>query len=269
VGFKQRERRDSQMTPSPNRLRRRRAPAALAIAFALGLGGCAGDSTGLGVNLVPQEQVQAMGVEAWNAIRQQTPASNNSGYQQTAQRVGNAILRGAGYDPSTWEIVVFQGDEVNAFALPGRKIGVYEGMFGVADTPDQLAAVIGHEVAHVEAHHAAERANTEVGTQLGTQIIGAALGAAGVAPPETITQVLGLGAQYGVALPYGRNQELEADRLGLHYMANAGYDPDAAVRVWQQMATLGGQPPEFLSTHPSPERRIAALQQEAAQIKGR
>lgn len=258
------------MMPSSmtSRTRSRRAPAVVAVAFALGLGGCAGDDTGLGLNLVPQDEVQAMGVEAWNAIRQQTAASNNSRYQQRAEQVGDAILRGAGYDPATWEIVVFQGDEVNAFALPGRKIGIYEGMFRVAETNDQLAAVIGHEVAHVEAQHAAERVNTEAGTQLGTQIIGAALGAAGVAPPETVTQVLGLGAQYGVALPYSRNQELEADRLGLRYMADAGYDPHAAVTVWQRMAQLGGQPPEFLSTHPNPERRITALREEAAQIQG-
>src|SRR3546814_7480542 len=116
-----------------------------------------------------------MGLDAWQKIRAETSPSGNAGYQQTAAQVASNILSASGRDPGEWEVVVFQGDQVNAFALPGKKIGVYEGMFRVADDPAQLAAVIGHEVAHVEAHHSAERVNTQVATQLGTPLDAAAL----------------------------------------------------------------------------------------------
>jgi predicted Zn-dependent protease len=236
----------------------------MAVVALLAVGGCA-SGTGFGLNLVGEEQVQEMGLNTWNTIRTQKRVSTNQAYAERARTVGARILRGAGYDPATWEIVVFQGEEVNAFALPGRKIGIYEGMFKVADTPDELAAVIGHEIAHVGAHHAAQRVNTETSTQLGAQLAGVAAGAAGVAPPESVAQVLGTGAKYLVALPYSRNQEIEADRLGLRYMRKAGFNPRAAITLWQKMAKTGGsQGPEFLSTHPEPQRRIEALEAEIA-----
>ena len=224
-----------------------------------GTAGCAG-GTGLGVDLVSTAQVETMGLETWQAIREQTKASDNRKFQQVAQEVARNVLSAAGENPSAWEIVVFQGDEVNAFALPGRKIGVYEGMFRIADTPDQLAAIIGHEIGHVEQHHSAERVNTQAGTQLGTELIARALGAANVAPPETVAQIVGTGLTYGVVLPYSRNQELEADEIGLRYMVRAGYNPRAAVELWREMGAMGNRQPEFLSTHPDPERRMAALE---------
>src|SRR3546814_4029948 len=137
------------------------------------------------------------------------------------------VLRGAGEKPADWEVVVFQGAEANAFALPGNNIGVYEGMLQVAKTDDQLAAVIGHEIAHVERAHAVERVNSEATTQLGVQVVGGVLQASGTGGGEQEAELLGAGAKYGLLLPYARNQELEADRLGLITMARAGYEPRA------------------------------------------
>lgn len=124
----------------------------------------------------------------------------------------------------------------------------------------QLAAVLAHEVAHNQEAHAAERINSAMAAQAGTDLAGAVLGAAGVPAPGTVASILGAGAEYGLLLPYSRNQELEADRLGLRIMARAGYDPRAAIALWQQMESQGGQPPAFLSTHPAPGQRIEQLQ---------
>ncbi|MGC2857391.1 M48 family metallopeptidase [Novispirillum sp. DQ9] len=222
-----------------------------------GLAGCAGESTGLGLGLVPEEQVQQMGQQAWQKIRSETPATRDAAMQARAERVSNRILAAAGETPRAWDVVVFQGREANAFALPGRHIGVYEGMMRFVRSDAELASVIGHEIAHVTQNHSAERVNTQVATQTGVQIAAAAAGAANMGSPEMIASILGAGAQYGIAMPYGRNQELEADRLGLGYMARAGYNPEAAISLWQRMETGGG--PEFLSTHPGADRRIERI----------
>ena len=155
---------------------------------------------------------------------------------------------------------MFQGQEANAFALPGQKIGVYDGLFQYAKTDAQLAAVIGHEIAHNLEGHAAERVSTQMATEAGTSILGSVFGATGIGNSELIAAALGTGAQYGLLLPYSRNQELEADRAGLMMMARAGYDPQAAIELWQNMKQAGAQPPTFMSTHPGTADRIAALQ---------
>ncbi len=233
--------------------------AMLAVITAATIAGCA-EGTGLGLNVVPEDQVRQMGLQTWETIRAETPVSNNDAYRRQAQEVSQRLIAAAGGNPEEWEVVVFGGEEINAFALPGGKIGIYEGMFEVADTPDELAAVIGHEIAHVQQNHAQQRVNTELGTQLGVQAAGAAASAAGIAAPETVAQILGAGAQYGLTLPYSRNQELESDRIGLNLMARAGYDPRAAVELWQGMAAAGGEgPPAFMSTHPVPADRIEAI----------
>ncbi|WP_142848320.1 M48 family metallopeptidase [Telmatospirillum sp. J64-1] len=238
----------------------RHAAAAVVLGGGLLISGCAPTGTGIGLNLVPEEQVQEMGLEAWQQIRSETPVSNNRQYQQTAQRVATRLLQAADRDPSNWEVVVFQGQEANAFALPGGKIGVYEGMMQIVGSDDELAAVIGHEIAHNERDHASQRVSSQMATQMGADLAASALGAAGFGNPQIVAGVLGAGAQYGLILPYSRNQELEADRLGLQYMAQAGYNPQAAITFWQKMEQQGGRPPEFLSTHPAPGQRIQQLQ---------
>lgn len=224
----------------------------------ISLTGCGG--TGLGLDLVPEQQAEAMGLEAWQAIRAETPVSTNSEYRQRAERVSARLLQAAGKAPSQWEVAVFGSDEVNAFALPGRKIGIHEGMMRMARTDDQLAAVIGHEIAHVEARHPSERISSQMATETAVEVAGSVLGTSLGTDPRMVAGLLGAGAQFGVLLPYSRNQELEADALGLRLMAAAGYDPREAVTLWENMKGATARAPAFLSTHPAPEARIKQLQ---------
>ena len=242
--------------------RRRRVIAALGVSGLL-LAGCAGSGdTGLGLDLVSEEQVQQMGAETWQRIRNETPASSNRDYQETAERVAGNLLEGAGADPGEWEVVVFEGDQANAFALPGGRIGIYEGMFQVAENEAQLAAVIAHEIGHVQADHSQERVSSEIATQGAVQLVSAALQIGNVGYANAIAGALGAGAQYGVLLPYSRNQELEADRTGLRLMVEGGYDPREALEFWRRMEQqAGGQPPAFLSTHPAAGERIEQLEE--------
>jgi predicted Zn-dependent protease len=172
--------------------------------------------------------------------------------------VASAITRELPGNQS-WEVTVFEDQAVNAFALPGGKIGVYTGLLRVADGQDQLAAVIGHEVAHVIADHANARISVAYASQSGFQLIQAMAGAA-TPQKSQLLGLLGLGIQTGVLLPYGRGQESESDILGLQYMARAGFVPGASILLWQNMAREGGgRPPEFMSTHPSHQTRINDL----------
>jgi predicted Zn-dependent protease len=243
-------------------LGRRCAFAALAISGLLATGCAGSDETGLGIDLVSQEQVQQMGVESWQRIRDETPASDDQAAQQTANRVAGKLLEAAGADPADWEVVVFQGDEANAFALPGGKIGIYEGMLQATQNDAQLAAVVGHEIGHLQADHPQERISSEVATQGAVQLVSAALQVGNVGYANAIAGALGAGAQYGVLLPYSRNQELEADRVGLQLMAQAGYDPREALAFWQEMQQQGGgELPAFVSTHPGAGDRIEQLEE--------
>jgi predicted Zn-dependent protease len=242
-----------------------RAPRAIAglTLCALLLAGCVGEGdTGLGLDLVSQEQVQQMGAETWQRIRSDTPASSNRQYQRTAERVASDLLQAAGANPGEWEVVVFEGEQANAFALPGGRIGIYEGMFQIAENEAQLAAVIAHEIGHVRAEHSQERVNSQVATQGAVQLVSAALQIGNVGYANAIAGALGAGAQYGVLLPYSRNQELEADRTGLRLMVEAGHDPREALEFWRRMEQqAGGQPPAFLSTHPAAGERIERLEE--------
>lgn len=224
--------------------------------------GCVGEGqTGLGFDLVSADQVQELGLQSWQQIRAETRESGNATYRRALRQVSSRLLTAAGENPAAWEAVVFASDEANAFALPGNKIGVYEGLFQVAGDEAQLAAVVGHEIGHNRAHHAQQRMSSQAATELGLQALGAALQIGNIGYSREIAGLLGAGAQYGLILPYSRNQELEADRFGLMLMARAGYDPRAAVALWRNMSRAGGaRPPEFASTHPGPEQRIAKLE---------
>lgn len=164
-----------------------------------------------------------------------------------------------------WDVSVFEGDQVNAFALPGGNIGIYAGLLKAARTPSQLAAVIGHEIAHVEAQHANARLSAQYAADEGLSLV-QALGQGTVLQSQTAMELLGLGAQVGLLLPFGRAQEREADVLGLNHMAKAGFDPGAALQLWQNMGELSGSKrPSFLSTHPSSGERIDALRGQMAE----
>ena len=161
-----------------------------------------------------------------------------------------------------WEVVVFDDEQVNAFALPGGKIGVYTGLLNVAENQHQLAAVIGHEVGHVIAEHGNERMSQSTLINVGSQAVGQILAANEVPQSGPIMAAIGLGVQVGVQLPFSRTHESEADVIGLQLMAKSGFDPRQSVNLWQNMdaASGGNRPMELLSTHPAPQTRIDNLQ---------
>lgn len=225
------------------------------------LGGCASSPLGRSqLVLFPESRMAEMGSLAYQDLRTKTPISKDGVASDYVNCIANAIIT-ANPDlaKQPWEITLFDSDQANAFALPGGKLGVYTGMLGVAENQDQLAAVIGHELAHVVAQHGNERVSTNFATQTGLQLAAIAAGGAS-GPKQQLFGLLGVGAQVGIALPFGRTQETEADLLGLDYMANAGFRPSEASNLWRNMSKQGGKTqPTFLSTHPAAADRIKRL----------
>lgn len=165
------------------------------------------------------------------------------------------------YRDMNWELAIFDSQIANAFVLPGGKIGVFEGLLDIATNQHQLAAVLGHEAAHAIAGHTADGGTKGELTRAGVQIAAIVLGQGHWGLTNTAYGVLDYGAQVGFLLPHSREQETEADELGLQYMANAGFDPRESVELWKKMSEEHGddKPPEFLSTHPADEKRIDSL----------
>ena len=215
--------------------------------------------------IITQSQENEMGLTAFKEVLKNEQLSTNQSYNNSVTRVGQRIAAVSDTQNYKWEFKVIEDDEqINAFALPGGKVAVYTGILPVAETDAGLATVMAHEVAHVAARHGGERVSTGILAQLGAVGVGAAMGGSDPFVYEAVMQAYGLGANVGVLLPFSRSQESEADRIGLVYMAKAGYDPREAVAFWQRMdeAVKGNpQPPEFLSTHPGYGTRIRNLQQ--------
>jgi predicted Zn-dependent protease len=211
----------------------------------------------------PAEEAQ-LGLNAFQQVKRQYPEVRRGKDVKRLQRVGTRISRVAPLPNARWEFVLFKDDAPNAFALPAGKVGVFTGILPVTKNEDGLATVIGHEIAHAVARHGAERMSHGLLVQLGGIGLSAALGSNAGATGDLVMQAYGLGSQLGVMLPYSRTQELEADELGLLFMARAGYDPREAIAFWKRFAAYnakrGGAPPEFLSTHPLDQRRIAQLE---------
>jgi predicted Zn-dependent protease len=161
-----------------------------------------------------------------------------------------------------WDVAVIQSDQANAFCLPGGKMAVYTGLIPVAQNQDAMAIVMGHEIAHALLRHGSQRMAQQKLVQVGQMAAGVALGGMDPGQQQAIMAALGAGAQYGFILPYGRNHETQADRIGLMLAAAACYNPREAVPLWERMSQLGGgeRPPEFASTHPDPANRIQQLQ---------
>jgi predicted Zn-dependent protease len=229
--------------------------------LALGIAACATSPLGRSqLNLFSDAQMDRLGATAYAEIRQSTPVSRDRRARRFVRCVSEAVTDVAGSPGERWQVTLFEDPSANAFALPGGKIGVNTGLLEVARNQDQLATVIGHEVAHVIARHGAERMSQEFATKAGLDLARALSGA----PSPTrnaIFGALGVGAKFGILLPYSRTQESEADLLGLDLMAKAGFDPRESVELWQNMERAGGRArPEFLSTHPSSGTRIADLQ---------
>ena len=208
--------------------------------------------------LLSDAQATQMGVEAYQQIMSKAKPSTNQSYINRVRTIGQRIAAVSGQPDLKWEFNVIEDKTPNAFALPGGKVAVHTGLFTVAKDDNQLAAVMAHEVGHAIARHGSERISTQMAVQLGLTGLGAAAG-------QDYAQLVNLAAgaaSLGIILPHTRNQEAEADHIGLILMARAGYDPRAAVPLWENFKKAGGdRPPEFLSTHPAPDSRIQRIRE--------
>jgi predicted Zn-dependent protease len=233
------------------------------------LAGCVTSPTGRSqLMMVSDSQMSQMGLSAYDDIRKQrkfVDAPRERAYATCVAKALNSVLPPP-WNTQQWEVQIIGEDTANAFALPGGRIGVNQGMFKVATDQDQLAVVLGHELAHVVARHGAERVSDNLATQVAVAA-GSAYAASRGDTAGYTAAALGLGAQVGILLPFSRTQESEADTLGQRYMAAAGFDPRAAVTLWQKMEQQGGsKPPAFLSTHPSSGQRAQELARQGQQL---
>lgn len=235
----------------------------LAAVAAIAMVACVQSPTGRNqIMLFNDSQLSAMGVQTFETMKAETPINKDVRTNDYVQCIASALLRVTPqeYLSNPWEVVVFDSEQVNAFALPGGKIGVYTGLLKVAENQQQLAAVIGHEIAHVIASHSNERLSTNQFMQSALALGDAGTKAYGVRYQQEIMAMLGVGAQLGVTLPFSRTHESEADIIGLDLMAKAGFEPRQAVNLWQNMAAASSNnTPQFLSSHPAPENRITEL----------
>ena len=226
--------------------------------------------------LVSDEQVLSLSNKEYSDYMKSAKLSTNSANTAMVKRVGQRLataveryLNEHGLQAETkeysWEFNLVQDQSVNAFCMPGGKIVVYEGLLPVTKDEASLAIVLGHEIAHAVAKHSAEQMSKQIKNQYGTEILGQVLNAAGVS--SGTTQLAQIIAQKGLqfrSLKYSRDNESEADRMGLIFAAMAGYDPNVAVSFWQRMAQMTGNSnqSDVFSDHPSDAKRIAAIKQE-------
>ncbi|MBP7649747.1 MAG: M48 family metallopeptidase [Phenylobacterium sp.] len=211
---------------------------------------------------VPDSQLVDLADQAWAEMLSKTPVSNSPAMAERLAGVAARITRVSGRDDLTWEFVVLDSPELNAFVLPNGKVAVFKGMMEFAAADDELGAVVGHEVAHVLARHPAERVSQQLAAEVGMTLAQIAFGGENGENAQLVAGIFGLGATYGVLLPYSRTHELEADRVGVDLMRKAGMEPRGALRFWERMIErreTQGAPPEALSSHPADQRRLTAL----------
>lgn len=233
----------------------RRSP--LLMVLALLLAGCAtAPVTGRQqLLLLSEEDAAELGYQAYQDILRTKGVSSDPQRTEVVQRVGQRIARVSEDPDLDWQFNVINDPTPNAFALPGGYVGVHVGLFKVVENEGQLAAVVAHEIGHVDARHPSERLSRQALVESGLSIALSGQSA-------SVIQLASAAATLGVILPFSRQQEAEADAIGLQYMAAAGYDPRAAIEVWENMEAFGGPGgPEFLSTHPAPGNRIQNLQE--------
>ena len=231
------------------------------------------------LSLVSDSEINTLAATQYRNVITKGPLSSNSQHVSMVRNVGrriqgavetyfrqqNATDQLAGYQ---WEFNVIEDKQQNAWCMPGGKVAVYTGILPITQDDNGLAVVMAHEIAHAVAKHGSERMSQGLVQQLGGQALSAALSTNAPATQELALQAFGVGSQLGL-LRYGRNQETEADHLGLIFMALAGYNPDGAITFWQRMDARENQasPPEFLSTHPSNGTRIADIQRELPEAR--
>jgi len=228
------------------------------------MSGCTSSPTGRQqLLLFDKPTMSKLGIAAFSQQLKDTPIETNPVTNAYVACVARAVTAAvpSSWSNNVWDVVVFDSKEVNAFALPGGKIGIHTGILTVTENQDQLAAVIGHEVSHVVASHSNESLSTayaaDAAALTAATVVGSSTGSS-----QLLYAMLGLGAEVGVVLPFSRIQEAEADALGVVFMAKAGFDPNQAVVLWQNMPNAGGSAHlSFLSTHPSNSARIDQLQE--------
>jgi len=229
---------------------------------------CSTSSTGRNqVSLYSDAELNNMGVNSFKQMKKEIPISTDKATNEFVHCVADTITKNVpkSAHQGEWEIVVFDSVQINAFALPGGKIGVYTGILNVTEDQHQLAAIIGHEVGHVLEHHSNERLSANKLSNVGLMVAGIALGASDVDNKGLWVAGLGLGVQYGVIMPYSRAHESEADIVGQDLMARSGFDPKASIKLWKNMSKLNKDaPPEFMSTHPANQTRIKQLSEHLA-----
>lgn len=226
------------------------------------------------LSIVSESEVQAMALTQYSTFLSTNKVVNavSNKNADMVKRVGNRLITAitkygnennlskqlAAYQ---WEINLVEDKSINAWCMPGGKIVVYTGLLPVTQNETALAIVMGHEIAHAIAEHGKERMNNGLAQQLGGVALQVAMKDKPAETQTIFNTAYGVGSNIGVMLPFSRKNELEADKFGLMFAALAGYDPREAIPFWTRMSQQGGQkPPEFLSTHPSDEKRIADLQ---------
>ncbi len=232
----------------------------------------------LQANLLDSAEMNEMSATAYGDFLKKNKPSSNVANANLVKKVGRRIQAAAeayfaSKDQSDylseydWQFNLVDSKEVNAWCMPGGRVVIYTGILKVAKTETGLAVVMGHEIAHAIARHGNERMSQGMLVELGAGALEDALIAQPEATKELFMTAFGAGAQLGILLPYSRLHESEADRIGLIFMAMAGYDPREAARFWQRMAELkeGDGPAEFFSTHPSDATRTADLKRLAAE----
>jgi len=209
-----------------------------------------------------EAELQAEAAREFAQLKASAPLTTNREKIDYISCVANAVVRvlEPPYSDYNWEMAILETNEINAFVMPGGKIVIYEGILKAAQNQHQLAAVIGHEIAHETTGHTKSKLLQGKGAQIGVQVAAVLLGGGHRGATYSAYEALNQGAMYGILLPYKRSQETEADVVGLEFMARAGFDPRAAVPLWQNMNSQAGEAPaEFVSTHPSSEKRIDSL----------
>ncbi len=209
-----------------------------------------------------REQEAALGLQSYSQILNQSQLVRSGRELEIVQDIGRrlaAVSEDPGFD---WEFNLIQSNQANAFALPGGKTAVYTGLLPVAENEHGLAVVMGHEIAHAIARHGAERMAHQKLMQIGSVAAAVATGSMDPGTRRMVMGAMGVGAQFGVLLPFSRNHESEADYMGLIYVARACYDPREAPKLWERMGKASkGAPQEFMSTHPSHETRIRQFEE--------
>jgi predicted Zn-dependent protease len=220
------------------------------------------------LNFISSDQEMQLGLSSFDQLKKDTPVNHDPRVNDLVQRVGHRIAAVASKDlpGAQWEFVVFESPEANAFCLPGGKVGVYTGILPITRDDAGLATVLGHEVGHAVAHHGASRMSQSELTQGFGMVLGSTLSTSDPRVQSAALAAFGLGAKVGVELPYSREQESEADHIGLIYMARAGYDPKEAVAFWQRFSQYnaqqgGNSTPTLLRDHPVDEVRVRQLQE--------